>query len=318
MADEKTKIKYPLACTMEAGVENLKRLSLNTEGGLQMDLETGQSPGGPNYNNIKEFHEIMTSGHAPMGKSSGTVKGWSIENIYACDDQALRLRLNIAATEKDFRQDCIDRYIKYVDQASRLPHLKKVNMHGAPKRWVTETQIYGQEGDYELQIEAIKQIASFAGEREIEITLENTNLNWDGIPDDIPGEAVNWNRRNRYFGESPEEWIKMGEDVNMPNLSLCLDSGHAATYAQIFSDHDKRTETMMTFLSRPDLIGHVHWNDQLLYDLRGRPDYHGLIGTASLPNEFHQKIKSLDATLLLEHFYSIEELEEELTFIDNL
>ncbi len=318
MADIKTKIKHPLACTMETGVENLKRLNLNTEGGLQMDLETGQSPGGPHFNNIKDFYEIMTSGHAPMGKSTGSVKGWRVENKYVCDDQALRLRLNIAATEMDFRQVCIDRYIKYVDQASRLPHLKKVNMHGAPKRWVTETQIYGQEGDYELQIEAIKQIANFAGDHAIEITLENTNLNWDGIPDDISGEAVNWSRRNRYFGESPEEWIQMSEEVNMPNVSLCLDSAHAATYAQMFSDHDKRTATMMTFLSRPDLIGHVHWNDQFLYDLRGRPDYHGLIGTASLPIEFHRKIKSLDATLLLEHFYSIEELEEELTFIENL
>ena len=178
--------------------------------------------------------------------------------------------------------------------------------------------IYGQKGDYELQIEAIKQIANFAGDHDIEITLENTNLNWDGIPDQVSGEAVNWSQRNRYFGESPEEWIQMSEDVNMPNVSLCLDSGHAATYAQIFSGHDKRTETMMCFLSRPELIGHVHWNDQFLYDLRGRPDYHGLIGTASLPIEFHRKIKSLDATLLLEHFYSIEELEKELIFIDNL
>ena len=105
-----------------------------------------------------------------------------------CDDQALRLRVNIAAPEMDFRQVCIDSYIEYVDQASRLPHLKKVNMHGAPKRWVTETQIYGQEGDYELQIEAIKQIANFAGDHGIEITLETPILTGMAFPMTFPAK----------------------------------------------------------------------------------------------------------------------------------
>jgi hypothetical protein len=42
------------------------------------------------------------------------------------------------------------------------------------------------------------------------------------------------------------------------------------------------------------------------------------IGKGTLPFEFHRKIKRLDATLLLEHFYTIEELEEELVYIDRL
>ena len=39
------------------------------------------------------------------------------------------------------------------------------------------------------------------------------------------------------------------------------------------------------------------------------------VGQGSLPIEMHRAIKGLDATLLLEHYYSIEELEEELEYI---
>ncbi|MDP6381496.1 MAG: aldehyde ferredoxin oxidoreductase C-terminal domain-containing protein, partial [Phycisphaerae bacterium] len=47
-----------------------------------------------------------------------------------------------------------------------------------------------------------------------------------------------------------------------------------------------------------------------LFDARGRTDSHELLGKGSLPVELHRAIKCLDATLLLEHFHTIEELEE--------
>jgi hypothetical protein len=59
---------------------------------------------------------------------------------------------------------------------------------------------------------------------------------------------------------------------------------------------------------------------RLRYDAFGTVgnDSHANVGQGSLPIEMHRAIKGLDATLLLEHFYSIEELEEELEYIDRL
>ena len=74
----------------------------------------------------------------------------------------------------------------------------------------------------------------------------------------------------------------------------------------------------MGFLARPDLIRHVHWNDNYLHDPRGRVDSHALIGKGSLPKEMHRAIKTLDAMLHIEHFYTIEGLEEELEYIAQL
>ena len=71
----------------------------------------------------------------------------------------------------------------------------------------------------------------------------------------------------------------------------------------------------MSFVSRPELIKHVHWNDNYLYDTRGRTDSHALLGKGTLPLDLHRAIKSLDATIVIEHFYSVGELEEELEFI---
>ena len=40
---------------------------------------------------------------------------------------------------------------------------------------------------------------------------------------------------------------------------------------------------MLAFLSRPDLIRHVHWNDNYLYDFRGRKDSHAALDHGTLP-----------------------------------
>ena len=74
----------------------------------------------------------------------------------------------------------------------------------------------------------------------------------------------------------------------------------------------------MKFLSRPDLINHVHWSDNYLYDIRGRNDSHLAVGSGTIPADFHKAVKSLDATILLEHYYSENQLIQELEFIDKL
>jgi sugar phosphate isomerase/epimerase len=74
----------------------------------------------------------------------------------------------------------------------------------------------------------------------------------------------------------------------------------------------------MAFLKRPELIRHVHWSDNYLYDNRGRKDSHLSVGKGTLPKHLHEQIKKLDATILLEHFHGIAELEEELKYIDQL
>ena len=138
------------------------------------------------------------------------------------------------------------------------------------------------------------------------------------VPVDLPVDQVDWTDANVWFGVSPEEWVQICEDVDRMNVGLCLDSSHACTYAHTVADPERRAETLMAFVGRPELVRHVHWSGSWLYDSRGRADRHGLIGKGTLPVEFHRAIKGLDATLLIENFYTIEDLEEELEYIARL
>ena len=246
-----------------------------------------------------DFSEVLISAHAPSTKDE--------------------MRLNIAATDDGFRRMSIDEIIRYVDHARRYPIVKQVNIHPSPKKWVSETQMRGQVGEYERLIEGVREIAAFAEAHGIEIVVENLNASWEAnnISDDLPADQVDWSDKNVSFGMAPEEWIRISEDVDRDNVGLCLDSSHTCTYAHTFPE-EQREERVLAFLAKPHLIRHVHWSDNYLYDARGRKDSHALVGKGSLPVEMHRAIKGLDATLLLEHFYTIEELEEELEYIDAL
>ena len=275
-----------MASPFKTGLATLKRLGLKAEASMVDEIETAD-----------EFSEVMISAHAPA----------------TIGEQ----RINIAATDEPFRRRSIDTIVAYVEAASRYPDVRQVNIHFAPRRYVVETQPYGQEGDYDLLIDGVREIAAFAATRGIEIVMENNNAYWAELGDDVRAEDVDWSDRNGYFGQAPEEWAQTCEDVDRPNVGLCLDSSHTCTYAHTFPE-EQREGRIMAFLAKPHLIRHVHWNDNYLYDTRGRTDSHALIGKGSLPIEMHRQIKHLDATLLLEHFYSTEELEEELEFINSL
>ncbi len=287
IAQQKTTTKYPLSAPMAAGIENLRRLNLITE--AKVYFGTAE---------IEPFSDMTVSGHGPLLKDG--------------------MRLNYAAKDDDFRQTSIHEFLVYVDMARRFPKLKQINIHFSPKQWFDETQLVGRDGDYNRLIDGVRQIAGYAARWGIEIVLENNNAYFDGIADDVPADHIDWSDRNQAFGASPEEWFQVCEDVGRPNVALCLDSSHACTYAHTFAEPERREAVVMAFLAKPHLIRHVHWNDNYLFDARGRTDSHELLGKGSLPVELHRAIKCLDATLLLEHFHTIEELEEELEYIDRL
>lgn len=280
-------LKYPLSCQIKAGLSNLNRLNLKVESSLGDDIE-----------NVEEFAELLISAHAPVTIGD--------------------MRLNYGATDKDFRNISINQIIAYIDAARRYPHVKQINMHPGPKRWLKPEQTQGRIGDYQLMIEAIRTISSHAQDYGLEIVVENNNAYWAGIPDSVEPDQIDWSTRNMLFGSSPEEWIEICEDVDMENVGLCLDSSHICTHAHTIPDKNERVSEVMKFLAKPQLIKHVHWNDNYIYDYRGRNDSHAVLGSGELPLEFHRTIKSLNATLLIEHFYTIEDLESELRFIRDL
>ena len=275
-----------LSMSRRVGAENLRRLNVTTEAPAVLDSER-----------ILELRDLALSGHAPWVKDG--------------------MELNIAATDEDYREESIAELISYIDMARQIPRLKRVNIHFPPKRWLDDTQTKGREGEYDLMIDGVRRTAEHAARHGIEIVLENVRVIWKGIPDDVAADQVDWTTRNAYFGVSPEEWIQVCEDVARPNVALCLDSSHICTHAMLF-EPERRREVVMKYLAKPHLITHVHWNDNYLYDPRGRGGTHVIVGKGSLPLEFHRAVKKLDATLYLEHFYTTEELEDELEYIDSL
>ena len=289
MTAEQTGFRHPLVATVEA-FDHIERLGLNGNAGTTLTNEVEA---------MNAFSQVLVSGHAPSSLQVGS-----------------KIRGNIASTDDEFRDMSIRTILDYVDVARRYPHLKLVNMHFAPKRWIDETQNQCQTGTYDRLIDGIRQIAAFAERRGIQIVLENNCAYFElnGIADDVPAEKVDWADKNEYYGVSPEEWTQVCEDVDRPNVGLCLDTSHACTYAHTFPE-DRRRERMLAFLAKPHLIRHVHWSDNYLYDTRGRNDSHVSVGKGSLPTELHRGIKRLDAVILLEHFYTIDELEQELEYV---
>lgn len=283
-----TKPKYPLSVPVKAGLENIEKLGLRAETSLR-----------DNVMDYVGFSSVLYSAHAPIKIG-----------------QEL---LNIAATDDKFRELSITTFKDYLDKCGTFSNIRQFNMHFAPKRWISDSQPRGQIGEYERHIESVRILADHAAGHDIEIVLENLNSYWNtnGISPNTPWNEVDWSDKNEVFGMSHEEWLQICLDVDRPNVRLCLDSSHVCTYAHRFPEHE-REATTTSFLNKPELISHVHWSDNYLYDARGRDDCHLSVGKGTLPVEFHRTIKNLDATILLEHFYSLEELEEELDFIDRL
>ena len=281
--------KYKISAPVATGLENLRRLDLNSETSLRDDVS-----------DFIHFSDVLTSAHAPT----------SLDNN----------RLNIAATDAEFRKASMSVLFDYIDRCAEFPKITQLNVHYAHKRWISEEQTLGQIGDYEIHISSIRQLGDYAAKNDIQIVLENQNSQWkdNNISTDTLFSDVDWDSESREaFGMAPEEWIQMCLDADHENVRLCLDSSHVCTYSHRFPESERENQ-VLKFLSRPDLIDHVHWSDNYLYDNRGRSDSHLPVGKGSLPIELHKDIKKLDATLLLEHFYTIEDLAQELDWISSL
>ena len=281
-------VKYPLAIPVKAGLDTIEKYKLRAESSLRDDIE-----------DFPEYSSVLYSAHAPI----------------TIGDE----RLNIAAIDDGFRNLSLSIFKDYLDKCSLFPNVRQLNMHFPPKRWISETQVRGQEGDYERHIESVRVLAEYATKYDIEIVLENNNCYWElnGISAATSLYEVDWLNKNEMFGMHPHEWIQICLDVSRENVRLCLDTSHICTYAHRFPEKD-RESIIDSFLVRPDLISHVHWNDNYLYDVKGRVDSHLSVGKGTIPVKFHRLIKYLDATILLEHFYTEAELEEEFRFIDGL
>lgn len=278
--------RYPLSIQFKAGREVMERFGMMTEAPTRLVLEA-----------VDVVADRVVSAHAPY--STGCA------------------RLSIADLDDAVREVSIDQLGRYIEAAATLfPNLQKVNMHSSPRRWVSGGRTLV--GDYDRLIDGVRHLAGIAGRYGLELVLENNRTYWEGVPGRVPADRVNREAQNEYFGTAPEEWMQIQADVDRSNVFLCLDPSHACTYAHTFVEVEKRRERMMAFLNAGEALRHVHWNGNDLESVKGRQDMHMCIGADTLPRAFHRAVKGLDATLLLEHFYSVEELEAELGFIERL
>jgi len=275
----------PLAAPYTVGARDLKRLGLSTELPVALDGE-----------GVAQVADLAVSAHAP----------------FSLDGE----RLNIAATDAARRRHALDAIKTYIEQAARYPTVVKVVCHVAPRTWYSNDGGLQQQGDYDLLIEGMRELADVAASHDLTVAVENNRVYFrDMFPDCPPGEGGL--SANTYFGTVPEEWRRIAMDVGRENLGLCLDTSHACTYAQLFPP-EQRPSALMKYLAQPSLISHVHWSDNLLYDDGGRLDSHLPIGEGTLPLELHRAVLGLGASILLEHFYDMERLERELDFISRL
>ena len=158
-------------------------------------------------------------------------------------------------------------------------------------------------GDYELLIRSFRELAEFAAGRGILLCIENQVL-----------------RPNvKRFGDCAAEWLSLPEDIDRENVVLTFDSSHAATSAAVCEDYGERLRRLDEFLSRPELIGRVHWSDARLKNREALyNDMHLVPGQGDLPLEFHRRISRLPVVKLLEQRCTEAEVAAGLDFIANL
>jgi 2-methylcitrate synthase len=226
-------------------------------------------------------------------------------------------RLSIADVNDRIREESIAEIEGYIDEARVLfPSLEQINMHCSPKRWASETRPL--EGDYSRLIDAIRRIAARADKHGLIVVVENNRAYWEDVPADLPADQVDRDVQNDYFGIEPDEWIGIQRDVDRHNVFLCLDTSHACTYAQTATEAADRRAIMFRYLDAGDALRHFHWNGNDLLTSAGRMDKHFSLHEDVLPRELHARIKTWDATHLLEHWYGEEALNLELNFIQTL
>ncbi len=266
----------------------VERLGLTVEASLKYDMLDDDS----RLSDLYAWRELTSSVHLPFSLADR--------------------RLNIAALDDTWRQHSLDTLTRSLEIASRLD-ARRVVIHSAPRYWDGQTV-----GEYDRLIEGLRQIAASAGRYDLTVCLENNRTYWDGCDPTQGPESIDRSGINAYFGVEPHEWIAQVANAGAQNLHLCLDTSHAVTTAQTATSFDRRVAVMDEFLAAGDRIIHVHWNDNYLFDTRGRKDSHRPLGQGSLPLDFQRRVSCLNASFHLERVLNASQLVEEMSYIDAL
>lgn len=197
-------------------------------------------------------------------------------------------RLNVADPDRSFRRKSISHIVDTIRAVCELPALEKYVVHPlALDLWDGKNR-----GEYRAAVDGLREIV----EKSVEhlkgpICLENNRVYYP----EGDGE-----RTNRVFGDEPEEWHALADDVNHPMFGLCLDTSHAVTSTLLYPEGE-RDGVLRAFLSRPERILHVHWSGNFPYDKRGRADSHAALGTRGTQKAwFHKEVAELGASITIE------------------
>ncbi len=228
-------------------------------------------------------------------------------------------RLNYAATDADYRHRALDRIKQCLRAASgNFANAEIAVIHGAPSRWAPHEHAGAREGDYELFIEGLRELAEHAADAGLLLVLENNNAYWIDAQGKFSWRDSSENPDTRYYACTPPHWLRSWEDAAHENLKLCLDTAHACTFAHTIDDYAERTQALLSYFDRPEAIAHVHWNGHLAFEPEGRVDEHLPVGDGTIPTEVHRRIKYLGVRPTLEHYQGEAALERELEYIRGL
>jgi len=160
-------------------------------------------------------------------------------------------------------------------------------------------------GEYDRLISSLQELADFMAQRGLILSLENQVLR-------RPELRV-------IAGCSSEEWFQLYCDVDRSNVTLTLDSSHAASASAHEADYEQRCAKLRRFLQHPEWISHFHWSDARLQSNEAQwGDMHLVPGSGDLPVDFHRAVKQHGGSILFEQACPPEALEVGLKFYESL
>jgi len=160
-------------------------------------------------------------------------------------------------------------------------------------------------GSYSPLIDSLREIADFMATDGLILSLENQVLRHPDL--------------RIIAGCSCEEWLQLYKDVNRSNVTLTLDTSHAASAVAHEEVISKRYEKLWEFMAHPELISHFHWSDARLATNEAQyGDMHLVPGQGDLPEDFHKAIWQHPGSKLYEQKCSPEEMVQGLSFARSL
>ncbi|HUW84102.1 MAG TPA: TIM barrel protein [Phycisphaerae bacterium] len=264
------------------------------------------------------MRDLVLSAHAP----------W-----FMPDAPVPQTRIHLACTDRAFRQRSIEVVERYIEGACKLyPNVRTIVTHNAP-HYFPFPPVRPQPNepvppfrpdlaDRQLLLDSLRHLARRCQALGVELVVENNWAYWEGVAPGADVTQLGPGDFLEYFDIAPQDWLALPHAVGETHLSLCLDPSHAGPYCHRWPDVPQRRQVMAQYVSQPERIGHIHWNDSDLTDDRGRNDLHLCVGTGTLGDDFHAALKTratqLDHPVTLEHFRDVVSLDKELAYIDSL